>query len=285
MTVHFGKNRPLWYAFSAFFMIFSLNPVSYGVYDTLMDGNGNAYGAIEDEDQLLMNQRNEIPVTGFPYGRFIIEPLQPAWTWLLHTLKVPGKEIRPTEQSGKQVTTLVTFLTFAILVFNWYNINWGSYLQESLIHKIFVSSQLLWIIFLFLRIIQQPRSQEQLSYYAPFVPVLPIAAIWFNVYLMMRLSQLTWIRFIVWCSLGMIIYFGYGISNSKLANDKNGTFTKNLRMNQAYSNLDAVPEESQYQDNQYQESQQYQQQQHHTTYQQEEDATYQYNNYNYDKSR
>ena len=85
----------------------------------------------------------------------------------------------------------------------------------------------------------------------------------------------------------MIIYFGYGISNSKLANDKNGTFTKNLRMNQAYSNLDAVPEESQYQDNQYQGGQQYQQQQQqdHTTYQQEEDANYQYNNYNYDKSR
>ena len=34
---------------------------------------------------------------------------------------------------------------------------------------------------------------------------------------MLRLSNLTWIRFLVWCGLGLIIYIGYGVSNSQLA--------------------------------------------------------------------
>ena len=34
---------------------------------------------------------------------------------------------------------------------------------------------------------------------------------------MMRLSTLTWWRFAIWCSFGLIIYFGYGMSNSELS--------------------------------------------------------------------
>lgn len=49
----------------------------------------------------------------------------------------------------------------------------------------------------------------------PMVPLLPALSIFFNVGLMMHLSLLTWLRFLVWMVIGMLIYFLYGIHYSK----------------------------------------------------------------------
>ena len=38
----------------------------------------------------------------------------------------------------------------------------------------------------------------------PLVPVLPIASVFINFYLMMVLSRATWIRFAVWMFLGFL---------------------------------------------------------------------------------
>ena len=48
----------------------------------------------------------------------------------------------------------------------------------------------------------QPQNTKEISFKAPFVPALPILAIFFNVLLMLKLSRLTWIRFGVWMGLG-----------------------------------------------------------------------------------
>ena len=37
-------------------------------------------------------------------------------------------------------------------------------------------------------------------------------------YLMYNLPMSTWIRFVVWCIVGLVVYFGYSYKNSKLAN-------------------------------------------------------------------
>ena len=57
-------------------------------------------------------------------------------------------------------------------------------------------------VFAIIMISLQPQNTSKISFKAPFVPALPILAIFFNVFLMLKLSRLTWIRFGVWMGLG-----------------------------------------------------------------------------------
>jgi len=50
----------------------------------------------------------------------------------------------------------------------------------------------------------------------PFVPLIPILAIAFNLYMMVNLNIDAWIRLVVWLVLGLIVYFLYGQKHSKL---------------------------------------------------------------------
>ena len=52
---------------------------------------------------------------------------------------------------------------------------------------------------------------------APLVPLTPIISILTCLYLMLQLPRVTWIRFGLWLLLGLVIYFSYGIRNSRLA--------------------------------------------------------------------
>jgi solute carrier family 7 (cationic amino acid transporter), member 2 len=61
----------------------------------------------------------------------------------------------------------------------------------------------------------QPKSTVQLPFQVPLAPWIPCLSILTNVYLMMELDLMTWIRFAVWIGLGLVVYFTYGIKNSK----------------------------------------------------------------------
>ena len=51
----------------------------------------------------------------------------------------------------------------------------------------------------------------------PLGPVLPVVSAVLCVYLMMNLTNLTWVRFLAWMGLGVAIYIGYGMRHSRLA--------------------------------------------------------------------
>lgn len=50
----------------------------------------------------------------------------------------------------------------------------------------------------------------------PFNPILPILGIIFCLYLMINLSQVTWMRFFLWMLVGLFFYFIYGQKRSQL---------------------------------------------------------------------
>jgi len=49
---------------------------------------------------------------------------------------------------------------------------------------------------------RQPRNGHQLHFEVPLMPWTPLASILVNVLLMVALSQSTWIRFVVWLTIG-----------------------------------------------------------------------------------
>ena len=53
-------------------------------------------------------------------------------------------------------------------------------------------------------------------YSVPWVPLLPLVGIFFNVYLICSNTLLSWARLVVWTLLGCCIYFFYGRKHSKL---------------------------------------------------------------------
>jgi basic amino acid/polyamine antiporter, APA family len=51
----------------------------------------------------------------------------------------------------------------------------------------------------------------------PLVPIVPILGVLFCTYLMASLPIVTWIRFVVWLAIGLVIYFSYGRFHSRVA--------------------------------------------------------------------
>jgi len=84
---------------------------------------------------------------------------------------------------------------------------WWGYLLISIFIFFILSS-----IFV---IVLQPQSRQKLFFKTPMIPWIPCLSIFINIYLMLKLPAATWIRFAVWMIAGFIIYFSYGIRNSR----------------------------------------------------------------------
>ncbi|XP_075405027.1 solute carrier family 7 member 14 [Tenrec ecaudatus] len=132
-------------------------------------------------------------------------------------LGLPGKMDRPTAATGHTVTVCVLLLFVLMFIFCAFIIFGSEYISEqSWWAVLLVVVMVLLICALVFVILQQPENPKKLPYMAPCLPFVPAFAMLVNIYLMLKLSTITWIRFAVWCFVGMLIYFGYGIWNSTL---------------------------------------------------------------------
>ena len=66
-------------------------------------------------------------------------------------------------------------------------------------------------------VLRRTRPDLPRGFRTPLVPVLPIAAIAACVWLMLNLTGLTWIRFLIWMAIGLVVYALYGRRESAAA--------------------------------------------------------------------
>ncbi|MDP4161065.1 MAG: amino acid permease [Bacillota bacterium] len=65
-------------------------------------------------------------------------------------------------------------------------------------------------------VLRKTRPNLHRAFRVPGVPYVPILSALFCVFLMVQLPVLTWIRFVVWLLIGLVVYFAYGIKHSAL---------------------------------------------------------------------
>lgn len=66
-------------------------------------------------------------------------------------------------------------------------------------------------------ILRRTHPELPRAFRCPGVPFLPIFSVLFCVFLMLQLQLSTWIAFIAWLAVGLLIYFGYSRHHAKLA--------------------------------------------------------------------
>ncbi|XP_015683181.1 cationic amino acid transporter 4 [Protobothrops mucrosquamatus] len=59
------------------------------------------------------------------------------------------------------------------------------------------------------------QKQATQTFQLPLVPLTPALSIFINLFLMLKLSYMTWLRFSIWLVAGLLVYFSYGIWHSK----------------------------------------------------------------------
>jgi APA family basic amino acid/polyamine antiporter len=64
--------------------------------------------------------------------------------------------------------------------------------------------------------LRRAKPHMERGFRVPFVPVFPLIGAALCVYLMTKLPLETWIRFIVWLVLGLVVYAAYGYRHSRL---------------------------------------------------------------------
>lgn len=63
-------------------------------------------------------------------------------------------------------------------------------------------------------VLRRTRPDLKRGFTTPWVPLLPVLSIIACVWLMLNLTGLTWIRFLIWMALGVVVYFLYGRRHS-----------------------------------------------------------------------
>ena len=65
-------------------------------------------------------------------------------------------------------------------------------------------------------ILRRKRPDLDRSFKTPAIYVVATASVLLCVYLMLNLTGGTWVRFVIWMAIGLVVYFTYGYKHSRL---------------------------------------------------------------------
>ncbi|XP_044752454.1 probable cationic amino acid transporter isoform X1 [Coccinella septempunctata] len=119
-----------------------------------------------------------------------------------------------TEESGMFVMKMVGYLYILIIVFDLIIVNAMHNMSGTMTFFFFLF--FFAIIGILLAISRKPQNRNTLMFMTPCLPFVPAVAITVNIYLIFKLSVLTLVRFTIWMTLGLAMYFYYGIHHSTL---------------------------------------------------------------------
>ncbi|KAJ8351354.1 hypothetical protein SKAU_G00228300 [Synaphobranchus kaupii] len=132
----------------------------------------------------------------------------------------------PTAKTSSIVTTCTAVIVALVLVLAVIlKVALRSLARKEVWSLLCLSVLLLGIFLLMLLIWRQPKNPSKAPFMVPCIPVLPVASVFINIYLIVQLGPDTWTRYAVWMAVGFLIYFSYGVRHSvqkqRLLNAKN----------------------------------------------------------------
>src|SRR4029077_4618036 len=72
------------------------------------------------------------------------------------------------------------------------------------------------LVCLGVNVLRRVNPERPRPFRVPFVPIFPILGVFMCLALMLSLPVMTWIRFVVWLGIGLVIYFLYSVRHSNL---------------------------------------------------------------------
>ncbi|GAA3687829.1 amino acid permease [Nonomuraea antimicrobica] len=121
----------------------------------------------------------------------------------------PLAKVHPVYGTPARLTVVVGLVTTALAGF----VSFGELAELVNIGTLFAFV----VVSVGVLILRRTRPDLPRGFRVPLVPVLPVASVLACLYLMLNLPVQTWLRFLVWMVVGVLVYFVYGYRHSRVA--------------------------------------------------------------------
>lgn len=118
---------------------------------------------------------------------------------------------RISKKSGAPVASTVLFGVIAAVI--------GGFIPLADLAELVNIGTLTAFLLVSFSVLRLRKTQPDLRrpFRTPWVPFVPIMSIISCIFLLINLKPVTWLRFVIWLAVGMVVYFTYSVKHSKLA--------------------------------------------------------------------